>query len=285
MSLFIYGTATNTGKGFFTRQDRLDFFLAGYQGDVWVNLFLRNDLDWNRFININIPTFPQLNTHLPVMFQILDILGEDKSSEFSKADPVSYTKIVTELGPVAKSSRPLQAKYDLILNWICDVNNKLTKEFWSIILTKYAQDLNKIIKNAPKTTETFTVCRGVKGDFFFSGAVNHMFTNKNFISTSILQKNCLQFAGAKTQKILSDLNKNQRPNLQIITVPKGSSCLFISSISKFTNETEILFPENAIYYVLQRKIEHLTPYKYPPALCKNDIPYIEAIVTKVAIVN
>jgi len=36
MSLFIYGTATNTGKGFFTRQDRLDFFLAGYQGDVWV---------------------------------------------------------------------------------------------------------------------------------------------------------------------------------------------------------------------------------------------------------
>jgi len=36
MSLFIYGTATNTGKNFFTRQDRLDFFLAGYPGSVWV---------------------------------------------------------------------------------------------------------------------------------------------------------------------------------------------------------------------------------------------------------
>lgn len=36
MSLFIYGTATNTGKGFFTRQDRLDFFLAGYPGNIWV---------------------------------------------------------------------------------------------------------------------------------------------------------------------------------------------------------------------------------------------------------
>tara|TARA_R110000803_G_scaffold41852_1_gene89901 strand:+ start:431 stop:718 length:288 start_codon:yes stop_codon:yes gene_type:complete len=36
MSLFIYGTATNTGKDFFTRQNRLDFFLRGYPANVWV---------------------------------------------------------------------------------------------------------------------------------------------------------------------------------------------------------------------------------------------------------
>jgi hypothetical protein len=36
MSLFIYGTATNTGKDFFTRQNRLDFFLESHIGDVWV---------------------------------------------------------------------------------------------------------------------------------------------------------------------------------------------------------------------------------------------------------
>ena len=36
MSLFIYGTATNTGKNFFTRQDRLDFFLSGHPGNIWV---------------------------------------------------------------------------------------------------------------------------------------------------------------------------------------------------------------------------------------------------------
>tara|TARA_Y100000114_G_scaffold104588_1_gene97851 strand:- start:254 stop:565 length:312 start_codon:yes stop_codon:yes gene_type:complete len=43
MSLFIYGTATNTGKGFFTAEDRRNFFLRGYGGydgsnhvDVWV---------------------------------------------------------------------------------------------------------------------------------------------------------------------------------------------------------------------------------------------------------
>ena len=43
MALFIYGTATNTGKNFFTHQDRLNFFLRGYNGhdgsnyvDTWV---------------------------------------------------------------------------------------------------------------------------------------------------------------------------------------------------------------------------------------------------------
>ena len=36
MALFIYGTATNTGKGFFTVQDRRNFFLRGYPGEVWV---------------------------------------------------------------------------------------------------------------------------------------------------------------------------------------------------------------------------------------------------------
>ena len=43
MALFIYGTATNTGKGFFTAEDRRAFSLRCYPGhdgsaaiDVWV---------------------------------------------------------------------------------------------------------------------------------------------------------------------------------------------------------------------------------------------------------
>ena len=36
MALFIYGTATNTGKGFFTAEDRRAFFLRGYPAEVWV---------------------------------------------------------------------------------------------------------------------------------------------------------------------------------------------------------------------------------------------------------
>ena len=32
---FLYGVAENTGKGFFTAQDRQKFFLRGYPADVW----------------------------------------------------------------------------------------------------------------------------------------------------------------------------------------------------------------------------------------------------------
>jgi poly-gamma-glutamate capsule biosynthesis protein CapA/YwtB (metallophosphatase superfamily) len=36
MAHFIYGVATNTGKGFFTANDRRAFFLRGYPADVWM---------------------------------------------------------------------------------------------------------------------------------------------------------------------------------------------------------------------------------------------------------
>ena len=36
MAHFIYGVATNTGKGFFTAEDRRNFFLRSYPANVWV---------------------------------------------------------------------------------------------------------------------------------------------------------------------------------------------------------------------------------------------------------
>ena len=36
MAHFIYGVAKNTGKGFFTAEDRRKFFLRGYPADVWM---------------------------------------------------------------------------------------------------------------------------------------------------------------------------------------------------------------------------------------------------------
>ena len=36
MALFLYGVAANTGKNFFTAEDRRAFFLRGYPANVWV---------------------------------------------------------------------------------------------------------------------------------------------------------------------------------------------------------------------------------------------------------
>ena len=36
MAHFIYGVATNTGKGFITANDRQKFFIRGYPANVWM---------------------------------------------------------------------------------------------------------------------------------------------------------------------------------------------------------------------------------------------------------
>ena len=36
MENFLYGVLINTGKGFFTAEDRRNFFLRGYPANVWV---------------------------------------------------------------------------------------------------------------------------------------------------------------------------------------------------------------------------------------------------------
>ena len=53
MALFMYGTATNTGKGFFTIQDRRNFYLRGYNGhdgsnyvDCWVIGYNEKGATW-----------------------------------------------------------------------------------------------------------------------------------------------------------------------------------------------------------------------------------------------
>ena len=47
MAHFIYGTATNTGKGFFTAEDRKAFFLRGFPADVWC---IGNNVDGARWL-------------------------------------------------------------------------------------------------------------------------------------------------------------------------------------------------------------------------------------------
>jgi len=46
-----YCVATNTGKGFFTSQDRNAFYLAGHPGDVWVIGNNAHGISWINRVN------------------------------------------------------------------------------------------------------------------------------------------------------------------------------------------------------------------------------------------
>ena len=51
MATNTYCTATNTGKGFYTNQDRNLFFLSGYPGDVWVVGNNNHGISWINRVN------------------------------------------------------------------------------------------------------------------------------------------------------------------------------------------------------------------------------------------
>jgi len=46
-----YCTATNTGKGFFTHEDRNNFYLSGHAGDVWVVGNNNHGISWINRVN------------------------------------------------------------------------------------------------------------------------------------------------------------------------------------------------------------------------------------------
>ena len=44
--IYNYSVMTNTGKGFITHQDSMDFWRAGYPANVWVATDLRESRKW-----------------------------------------------------------------------------------------------------------------------------------------------------------------------------------------------------------------------------------------------
>tara|TARA_R110002110_G_scaffold333941_2_gene545018 strand:- start:572 stop:859 length:288 start_codon:yes stop_codon:yes gene_type:complete len=48
---YTYCTATNTGKGFFTHDDRNNFYLSGHPGDVWAVGNNAHGVSWINRVN------------------------------------------------------------------------------------------------------------------------------------------------------------------------------------------------------------------------------------------
>jgi len=88
-----YCTATNTGKGFFTHQDRSLFYLSGHAGDVWVVGNNNHGISW---INRVSGTAKLKADAQAIVDGIIDeaIVAYDALSDLEKAKlnrPVKYT--------------------------------------------------------------------------------------------------------------------------------------------------------------------------------------------------
>ena len=88
-----YCTATNTGKGFFTHEDRNDFYLSGHPGDVWVVGNNPAGVSWiNRVTGIG-KTKAEAQTIVDGKVEEAQVAYDAETAEYkaNQSRPVKYT--------------------------------------------------------------------------------------------------------------------------------------------------------------------------------------------------
>lgn len=135
-----------------------------------------------------------------------------------------------------------------------DINNlSIHAAYWKPqifydILSKITNDINQLIISAPRSEKDIFVFRGLKN---INDINKEIIISKGYLSTSLNLTTALKFTK----------NTNfEQPVLLRIFVPKNTPLLFISSLSGFKDEIEILFPHN-IEIIMEECIEN-TPIYY-----------------------
>lgn len=225
-------------------------FFYTYGGDNMVNNFLlgqeidsRNYIPEKDLSDVDTPYVRFLSSKIyPLsLFLYKDLVGCPQIKDLLMRHgmiPADFKAKVELLWKKVKTKSFHQAYQTLYFFF---VENR--EDFPSVILKNYTQEftntLINILHRVPKTNIQFWVFRGIsKKDYVVIGnEKRYVFTNKPFMSTSLDLCQSAYF-------------KNQISSccIQQILVPKGVSCLFISLLSSFRYEKEILFPPNSYLF-------------------------------------
>ena len=126
---------------------------------------------------------------------------------------------------------------DTFSDFIKTIDEDNVKHF----LQEFGYKLNKLILNAPKTIVDIIVFRGNKNREHFDGLKNNIYITKGILSTT------LNWYVAESYG-----DKSSGDNyINVIKIPKGYQCLYISEISEFASESEIILPNNSKLYIVQ----------------------------------
>ena len=88
-----YCTATNTGKGVFTHQDRNQFYLSGHAGDVWVVGNNAHGISWINRVSGTAKTKAEAQAIVDGVIENGQAAYDAETAEYKSehARPVKYT--------------------------------------------------------------------------------------------------------------------------------------------------------------------------------------------------
>lgn len=238
-----------------------------YHGDVWANSYMRGKFDQSKFLNGVTHLYDYwISSYMPLFFQALHVIEttKDLATLIHKDESVYFVE--RQLGNVKMEAVLLKQNITVleVLEIIANTKLKLvnsnkylalgqiakhfTMDFWLKCIELYCKDLNRIIRQSPALKKKMIVFRGVKDDYYLKGSKKSFYTNQGFISTSIYYNKASNFAA-----YVQNTNKQSICCLKRITLLPGTRCLFLSGLSKFPEEFEILLPSDSVYQLRNAK--------------------------------
>jgi hypothetical protein len=146
------------------------------------------------------------------------------------------TKPISDCGKEIKNLG-LQKGYTLFI----EVMNHFTFEFWKLVMDLFTKDLKRIIDNAPPVRKETVVYRGVKDNYFLKGAKNMYYQNTCFVSCTLSPNHAMSYLGGN------------RCCFKRITLLPGTRVLFISGLSCYPNELEIVVNVHSTMFIKEIK--------------------------------
>ena len=198
--------------------------------------------------------------YYPLFYQIYDLIKSKYMKTPEKVIDKSYKPVYDIWTKLIKMMRAKKANmfdiYKLLLDMVSLKPGTLKNEFGIEAMNMYVKDLERIIKNSPKLDKKMIVYRGVDSDYFMEDRkLNVYFKNKNFLSTSLNPAVALHFSF----EVNPDYNPKKRENCCIseITLLPGTRCIWISGMSEYPAENEVLLNNGTTYLIRSNKVEYI----------------------------
>jgi hypothetical protein len=138
--------------------------------------------------------------------------------------------------------------YKTVLEVMRRERDNIKKSIWNKIVESYIKGMTKILNMAPVCDSELLVYRGVKTiDYMNIKTPNEIYEQNLFMSTSVDPKVAKKFTNVGIECCL----------MELVVQPK-TACLFMSPLSYFEDELEILFaPGKKLQLVTEGKYEYL----------------------------
>jgi hypothetical protein len=272
------------------------FTVLGYtfHGDQWVNNYMRGLFKQGSFyIGLGNWNSTWGSCYMPLFYQCKKIIrspdffpdvyihknvtknphppGHSPHSAFKPTDTVSEV-----LNILMKDKSISNVDFYCALYTIA---THLKAEFWFRAMEIYIEDLNRIVKSSPPLKKKLVVFRGVKSDYYLKGTKDNFYTNKGFVSTTLSTSVALGFSGKE---------KDAKCCVKRCVVLPGARLLFISGLSKFFNETELLMPTDSVFFVQNAKktvYQYSNPHDKLNDICGESSKLFKIYVTDIVVVK